>query len=131
MPDAGLAASFSPETARRFAASAAEAQGVAAVIVCGREGDVLAGSGPVDVRKEGALASFIAQRAEALAEDGDLRGMGKSLANGRLEEITLSGPAGESVLLSFPQCYAFVSLRRGANGPATVASLRVIAQRYF
>ena len=131
MAETSATAAISEETARRFAIAAGETQGVASLIVCGRDGEVLAGSGPVDVRKEAALASFIVQRAEALAQDGDLRGMGRSLAHGRLEEITLSGPAGDSVLLSFPHCFALVSMRPGVSGPAAVASLRNIARRYF
>lgn len=131
MADASATATISEETARRFAAAAGETPGVASVIVCGRAGEVLAGSGPLDVRKEAALASFIVQRAEALAQDGDLRGMGRSLATGQLQEITLSGPAGDSVLLAFPNCFAVVSMGPAVSGPAAVTSLRNIARRYF
>ncbi|MBA4180736.1 MAG: hypothetical protein C0506_09130 [Anaerolinea sp.] len=131
MPNAPAHPPLTEETARRFANAAAQAPGVAEVIVCGREGNVLAGANASDVGREAALASFVAQRAEALTEDGDLRGMGKAVANSHLEEIVVSGPSGEAVLLSFPCCYAYVPLARGA-APATVtASLRVIARRYF
>lgn len=131
MLEPATASVLSDDLARRFAASLAQCEGVEAVIVCGREGEALAGSGGPDVRKEAALASFVAQRAEALTEDGDLRGMGKALANSRLEEIVLSGPGGESLLLAFDQCYAFVSLQRGAAPTPVAAALRVVARRYF
>ena len=123
--------SFTAEVAGRFAASAAQAEGVAGVTVCAREGSVVTGAGRVDVRREGAMASFVAQRAEALAEDGDLRGMGKAVAMSQLQEIVLSGANGDAVLLSLPECYVFASLHAGANPHSVTASLRVIAGRYF
>jgi hypothetical protein len=131
MSDSATTETLTQETAQLLAAAAAETGGVSAVAVCSREGDVLAGSGAGDLRKEAALASYIVQRVESLAQDGDLRGMGRSVASGVLEEIILSGRTGDGVLLSFPDCHVLVSLRPGVSGPPTVASLRNISRRYI
>ena len=101
------------------------------MVVCGRDGKVIACSGESDGTREAALAGFLASRAEALIEDGDLRGMGKAVAMSQLQEIVLSGANGDAVLLSLPECYVFASLHAGANPHSVTASLRVIAGRYF
>ena len=53
-------------------------------------------SGGADPGKEAALTRFLVQRAEAMTADGDLRGMGRTVAASHLEQITLSDPSGDS-----------------------------------
>ena len=61
--------------------------------------------------------------------DGDLRGMGRTVATSQLGEITLSGPAGDSLLIAMPECFALVSLQRGASASTVTSSLRAIARK--
>ncbi len=129
MPDQGFPA-FTGELAQRLVSAIALAPGVGSATVCGREGEVAATSGEADARKEAALTRFLAQRAEAMTEDGDLRGMGRMVANSHLEQITLSGPTGDSLLVSMPECFALVSLQRGASATTVASSIRAIARRY-
>ncbi len=129
MPDQ-VAPAFTDSLARRLVNAIALAPGVRSATVCGREGEVAAGSGEADAHKEAALTRFLAHRAEAMTEDGDLRGMGRTVATSHLEQITLSGPTGDSLLMALPGCFAMVSLQRGASATTVASSLRAIAQRY-
>ena len=116
--------------ARRLSNAIALAQGVREVTICGREGDVAVSSGSADSRKEAALTRFLAQRAEAMTADGDLRGMGRTVASSTLEQITLSNADGDSLLMALPECFALVALKRGAAPSIVAASIRAIARRY-
>ena len=129
MADQAVSA-FTDTVARRLVSAIALSPGVGSVMVCGREGEVAAASGDADARKEGALTRFLAHRAEAMTEDGDLRGMGRTVATSHLEQITLSGPAGDSLLVAMPGCFALVALQRGASATTVASSIRVIARRY-
>ncbi len=124
------APAFTDALARRLVSAIALAPGVGGATVCGREGEVAVSSGDADSRKVAALTRFLAQRAEAMTEDGDLRGMGRTVATSHLQQITLSGPAGDSLLLSMPGCFALVSLQRGASATTVASSIRAIARRY-
>ena len=129
MPD-HPAPAFTDALARRLVSAIALAPGVSEAMVCGREGESAVSSGDKDPRKTAALTRFLAQRAEAMTEDGDLRGMGRTVATSQLEQITLSGPAGDSLLIAMPACFALVSLHRGAAASTVASSLRAIARRY-
>lgn len=124
------APAFTDALARRLVSAIALASGVGEAMVCGREGEAAVSSGDGDPRKAAALTRFLAQRAEAMTHDGDLRGMGRTVATSQLGEITLSGPAGDSLLIAMPECFALVSLQRGASASTVTSSLRAIARRY-
>ena len=121
---------FTDALARRLVSAIVLAPGVSEAMVCGREGEVAVSSGGADPGKEAALTRFLVQRAEAMTADGDLRGMGRTVAASHLEQITLSDPSGDSLLLAMPECFALVSLRRGATANSVASSIRVIARRY-
>ena len=121
---------FSAALAERMVSAIGLAPGVGNVTVCGREGEVAVSSGDADSRKEAALTRFLAQRAEAMTEDGDQRGMGRTVATSRLEQISLSGVAEDSLIVAMPDCYALVSLTRGASPTNVASAIRAIARRY-
>lgn len=125
------ASALTDAVARRLVSAIALTPGVGGATVCSREGEVAVSSSDADPRKEAALTRFLAQRAEAMTEDSDLRGMGRAVAASRLEQISLSGPAGDSLLLAMPGCFALVSLNRGASPTAVAAAIRVIARRHY
>jgi predicted regulator of Ras-like GTPase activity (Roadblock/LC7/MglB family) len=119
---------LSKESARRVALALGKIDGVHGVLVASREGRVLDAQGQVDGARDAALASFLGSRAEALAIDGDLRGMGRMLAGSRLESITISGPGQEAVLLPAADGYVMLPLAPGrtatAVGPQAASTLR-------
>ncbi|MEO6398120.1 MAG: hypothetical protein ABIP13_06595 [Tepidiformaceae bacterium] len=121
---------LSTAVAQRMVSAITLAPGVGDVTICGREGEVAVSSGKADSRKEAALTRFLAQRAEAMTEDGDRRGMGRTVATSRLEQISLSGPGGDSVIIAGPDYYALVSLTRGASSTNVASAIRAIARRY-
>ena len=119
------------EIARRLASAIALAPGVSEATICGRKGEVAVSSGVADSREEAALTRFLAQRAEAMTADGDLRGMGRTVAASHLEQITLSGAEGDSLVVALAECLALVSLQRGASPAAVASTIRLIARRYI
>ncbi|MEP6870592.1 MAG: hypothetical protein ABI939_01950 [Anaerolineaceae bacterium] len=121
---------FTEAFAQRLVNAIALAPGVREVTVCGREGDVAFTSGGADCRKEAALARFLVQQAEAMTDDGDLRGIGRTVATSQLEQITLSGAEGDSLVVVIPDCFALVELHPGAAPANVAASIRAVARRY-
>ena len=62
--------------------------------------------------------------------DGDLRGIGRTVATSQLEQITLSGAGGDSLVVAVPGCFVLVALHRGALPATVAASIRAVARRY-
>lgn len=121
----------SKEVARRVGYALAKIDGVRGVLVSSRDGAVLEANGQVDPARDAALTSFLGSRAESLSIDSDLRGMGRMLAGSRLESITLSGPAGESILLPAGSAYVFVPLMPGHPAASIAPVAASTAKRYL
>ena len=121
----------SKEVARRLGFALAKIEGVRGVLVASRDGAVLDANGQVDPPRDAALTSFLGSRAESLSIDSDLRGMGRMLAGSRLESITLSGPAGDSILLPAGTAYVFVPLLPGRPAASVATVAATTAKRYL
>jgi|GEM_PF-6254895 len=120
---------FPKDLASRVAGAASAVEGVRSAVVCSAEGAVLGAAGIAEPGREAALAGFVAVRAEALPVDGDLRGMGKQLAGSRFSHLSISGPAGETLLYSLGGA-AYLSARVApGRGPAASGPLAAIARR--
>ena len=78
-----------------------------------------------------ALATFVARRAEALSLDGDLRGMGKVLAESSIQHLAIQGDGGDCAVLVAAGCYVTLILQRAHPAEATVNAARVLLRRYL
>lgn len=115
--------------AGRIATAAAGVDGVRSALVCSSEGALLGAAGVSEPEREAALASFVAIRAEALPVDGDLRGMGKQLAGSRFAHLSISAPAGETLLYNLgASAYLTVRIAPG-RAPSTSGPLAAIVRR--
>ncbi|MCZ2108430.1 MAG: hypothetical protein LC118_02470 [Dehalococcoidia bacterium] len=118
---------------RRLAAAIAAVASVERTLVATLEGELVAcepATPGSEAGREVALTTFVAKRAEALATDGDLRGMGRVLASSRLERVVISTNAGDTLLYAPGSCYVLIALRRGS--PVTVAApaIEQVLRRY-
>lgn len=117
------------EFAGRIAAAAAGVNGVRSALVCSADGAMLGAAGVTEPAREAALASFVAIRAEALPVDGDLRGMGKQLAGSKFTHLSISAPAGETLLYNLgAAAYLAVRVAPG-RAPAVSGPLAAIVRR--
>ena len=116
--------------AERAAWAMAQRPGVAGVVICDEAGVQLAAQTKGDAAREGALGAFVGSRGASLANDGDLRGMGRQLNGSHLLSITLAGPGGDYAALSFGEGSIFATMDRGASAERSLADLSAIAERY-
>lgn len=117
----------------RLAGAIATVMGVERALIATLEGDLVAAEpagSAAEAGREAALATFVAKRAEALSTDGDLRGMGRVLATSRLERVTISSGAGETLLYAPGSCYVLVSLRRGSPVAVSAPAIEQVLRRY-
>ncbi len=119
-----------PETASRIARAIAATPGVESVTVSSAAGAALAQANSGAPAREAALASFVAGRAEALSADGDLRGMGRLVTDGRLLQVVAAWPGGEALILSAAGLHVFVAFKRGTSAESTSPGLRAILKRF-
>ncbi len=125
-----LTGPVTPEFATRVASAMANASGVESAVVCGEGGAVLGVAGSSNAPRDAALGAFVAQRADALSADGDLRGMGRLVAGSHFQQVTASWPGGEALIIAFGDAHLFVALRRGVSAESAAPALRTILRRY-
>lgn len=118
------------ELAARVASAVATAPGVESAVVCGDGGAVLGSVGSNSAPQDAALAVFVAQRADALSADGDLRGMGRLVSGSSFQQVTACWPGGEAVVMTFADTHVFAPLRRGVSAESAAPTLRTILRRY-
>lgn len=117
------------ETADRLAATLSRIAGVAGVLVCTREGALIGAAGEAEPGREPFLAAFVTRRAEALG-DGDLRGWGARLVQGRLEKIVLSGERREAAIYRYADNVVWFALAPGASAEALGPMIQQSLQRF-
>jgi len=117
------------ETADRLATTLGRIAGVASVLVCTREGALIGAAGDAAPGREPFLAAFVSRRAAALG-DGDLRGWGARLVQGRLEKIVLSGARREAALYSYQDNIVWFALAPGASAEALGPTIQQSLQRF-
>lgn len=116
------------ELARRLAGDIAHLPGVKSAVVQAGDGSVAGAPGATNAERTAALARFVVARGLAAAHQDDLRGLGPVLAESQLELAAFAGPAGEGLLVSAGEGWAFVALERGASAesvsPMVCAAIR-------
>ena len=118
------------EMGQRMAADASTIQGVARAVVCARDGDVLGATGDPEPQRAAALGSFLSGRGEAMALGGDLRGLGRVVADSHLREVRVTGANGDVIVVEGAQGRVVAGLTRGGANDATGTALRSLVQRY-
>lgn len=116
-------------TAERIAGFLAGQSGVAGATVGGMDGLPIASRGAADPATEAALAAFVCERAAEVVSTADLRGMGKLVSESAFERLTISGPGGESLVISLSGACLLISPRPGALSSAAQSATPVI-QRF-
>ena len=91
------------EMGQRMAADASTIQGVARAVVCARDGDVLGATGDPEPQRAAALGSFLSGRGEAMTLGGDLRGLGRVVADSHLREVRVTGANGDVIVVESGQ----------------------------
>jgi hypothetical protein len=122
--------SMTSEFAARVASAIAAAPGVEGAVLGNDEGTVLGAAPTSTASRDAGLAAFVAQRAEALSGDGDLRGMGRLVSGSCFQQLSASWPGGEALVLTFANARLFVSLRRGVSAETAAPVLRTVLRRY-
>ena len=118
------------EMGQRMAADASTIQGVARAVVCARDGDVLGAAGDPEPQRAAALGSFLSGRGEAMTLGGDLRGLGRVVADSHLREVRVTGANGDVIVVESAQGRVIAGLARGAANDTTGAALQSLVRRY-
>lgn len=113
----------------RLASALHEVRGVARVVLCGPQGELLGVSPGGDGAQDAALATYIAGRGEALSTEGGLRGMGRVVSGSSFHGAAVAGPWGEALVLAGSRCHAFVVLAAGAAAQVVTDSVRPLIGR--
>jgi hypothetical protein len=117
--------------ALRLAAVTASLAGVNHVTIANADGVCLASAPAGDARDAAALTMFLLGQAGALTEeDGDLRGMGRQLTGSRLQEVLLTGPAGDTAAYPWGTGGLLVEFRAGVLSAVTRPSIHAALRRY-
>lgn len=118
------------EMGQRMAADASTIQGVARAVVCARDGDVLGATGDPEPQRAAALGSFLSGRGEAMTLGGDLRGLGRVVADSHLREVRVTGANGDVIVVESGQGRVIAGLARGTANDTTGAALQSLVRRY-
>lgn len=110
---ANLGQALDADSAERIAGFLGHQDGVSAVTVATPDGTLLASAGAADSEGEASLAAFICQGAAEITSTDDLRGMGKLVSESAFEQLTVSGPRGEGLVLSLDGGCILVSAKAG------------------
>lgn len=117
------------EVADRIAAYLSQQDGVRSATVSGPQGSLLASAGAQEPEREAALAAFICERAEEIPMEGDLRGMGKLVAESEFQQLAIAGPKGEGLVIRLQGAAVLVTGSAGQLAAAASATAAV-ANRY-
>ena len=118
------------ETASRLATTAGSLPGVQSAVVCSDEG-ILRGSTPQDSPERMAvLVGFLVARGRAAIDTDDIRGLGRTVREGRIEQIVFGGQRSEGVLLANESTSLLAMLDRGASAAAVAPLLATALRRY-
>jgi hypothetical protein len=115
--------------AERLAQHLRRMPGVGAVQVRSREGDLIGALPDEGPDVDSAWAGFVVRRAEMLG-DGDLRGWGPRINQGRLQRIVISGDAGETLVLHHGERYIWLTLDSTALSDSVEPIVRRALQQY-
>lgn len=118
------------ELANRLTMDLSALAGVTAAVVTSPQGQVLGAAGHQRPAQAAALSAFLAGRAEAGTAGGDLRGLGRVLADSHLEEISFAGQQGEGIVLVAPEWSLFATFDRGTSTDMIRPLLRQAIRRY-
>jgi hypothetical protein len=78
---------------------------------------------------DAAWTAFVVARAGSLG-DGDLRGWGERVSNGRVEGLVVSGPLGETLVIRHGRRYVWLSLLAGVLADGVEPAARQALQQY-
>ena len=131
MLEARSMGSLDTDLAGRLALTLADLPGVQGAVVCSLHGDVLGEAGIPGAQRAAAVATFVACRAASLSLDGDLRGMGRLLANSRIDHVGIQGDAGDALILTPGPCFVLLSLQRGFPADVVASSASLLLRRYL
>jgi hypothetical protein len=131
MLEAHSMSSADTDLAGRLAITLADLPGVQGAVVCSLRGDVLGDAGVREATKVAAVATFVACRAAALSLRGDLRGMGRLLANSRIDHVGIQSDSGDALILAPGSCYVSLSLQRGFPADVVASSAGLLLRRYL
>lgn len=115
---------------QRMAADASTIPGVTRAVVCDRQAAVLGAAGEQEPQRAAALAAFLAGRGEAMTAGGDLRGLGRVVADSQLRQVRVTGADGDVIVLESGESRVLAGLAKGAANDATGAALQALLQRY-
>jgi hypothetical protein len=119
------------DLAEGLAITLVDLPGVQSAVVCSLQGEVLGRSGSGTAERAAALATFVASRGAALSLEGDLRGMGRLVANSRLGYIAIHGEGADALILAPGPCYAFLQLQRGCPADTIAESASLLLRRFL
>lgn len=118
------------DLANRLARELMEVPGVRAAVVTNHAGDLLAAAGGEHTARRAALAAFLVRRADGASLGGDLRGLGRVVAQSRLEHVLFAGPGGEGALLVAATWLVLVAFERGTAAELAVTTVRQVLRHY-
>ena len=118
------------EVADRIAGYLSQQDGVTAATVTGTEGQLLASAGADDPQREAALAAFICERAEEISQEGDLRGMGKLVAESEFQQLALAGPTTEGLVIRLQGRAAVLVTGPAGQLARAATATSVVSNRY-
>jgi hypothetical protein len=115
------------EAAEHLAVGLSRIAGIQEVRICSRDGNLLGTAPGTELGREAFLAAFIGRRAESLG-DGDLRGWGEKLVNGRLTRIVLAGSGRETMIVAHRNTDIWLSLAPGASADTLEPTVRLLLE---
>lgn len=102
---------------------------VESVQVRGGDGELLGAAPDNGPDLDAAWTAFVVGRAATLG-DGDQRGWGERLSNGRLERLVVSGPLGETLVLRHGRRFVWLTLAAGQLADGAEPNVCLALQQY-
>lgn len=118
------------EVAERIAAYLSQQDGVSSATLTGPERQLLASAGAENPERDAALTAFVCERADAIPMEGDLRGMGKLVAESEFQQLAISATNGDGLVMRLRGSTAVLITGRAGQLASAATAASVVASRY-